>query len=181
MKKASRPTAPEDADWLAQNGERSIIASWANPPSCVTSGDTLKIGRRGSINSASWRAASRAMSAIRTARSIQFRSGEVDQSLVLRTARQRHGAFRTIDLGFHHRRCRQRATNVIPAEAAARLNIRFNDLHTPDTLRLRIETAAKDVARQMGERSRLPHSSVASPFSLNPAPLPRYWKTRSQR
>ncbi len=137
--------------WLSQNGQRIDHCIVGEPTSCVTSGDTLKIGRRGSIN---FRV---------VARGIQGHVGYPHRALnpipILATLVSRLSfepldngtahfepstlAFTSVDVG-------NDATNVIPAEATARLNIRFNDLHTPDTLRLRIETAAKDVARQMG-------------------------------
>jgi succinyl-diaminopimelate desuccinylase len=51
--------------------------------------------------------------------------------------------FTTIDVG-------NPATNVIPGEARARLNIRFNDRHTPQSLIAWIEDEAAKVRTQTG-------------------------------
>lgn len=138
-------------DWLSHNGQVLNHCIVGEPTSSATSGDTLKIGRRGSIN---FRV---------IVRGIQGHVGYPQRALnpipILTVLVNRLAAapldsgtahfepstlaFTSIDVG-------NDATNVIPAEAAARFNIRFNDLHTPDTLKLRIETTAKDVAREMG-------------------------------
>jgi succinyl-diaminopimelate desuccinylase len=52
-------------------------------------------------------------------------------------------AFTTADVG-------NPAVNVIPAEARAGFNIRFNDRHTPDSLLQHIRGLAEEVKRDMG-------------------------------
>ncbi len=42
------------------------------------------------------------------------------------------------------------AFNVIPASAAARFNIRFNDRHTPDSLKARIDASLAPIAEETG-------------------------------
>jgi len=138
-------------DWLSNNGQVLDHCIVGEPTSSATSGDTLKIGRRGSIN---FRVIVRGIQGhvgypqralnpipILAALMNKLASEPLDSG----TAHFEPStlAFTSIDVG-------NDATNVIPAEAAARFNIRFNDLHTPDTLKLRIEAAAKDVAREMG-------------------------------
>ncbi len=152
-----------DEEGIAINGTRKVLA-WLSeqsvridhcivgePTSSVQSGDTLKIGRRGSIN---FRVVvrgiqghvgypHRALNPIPILAALVNRlSGEpLDNGTPHFEASTL--AFTSIDVG-------NDATNVIPSEASARFNIRFNDLHTPDTLKYRIETAAKDVAHAMG-------------------------------
>ncbi len=52
-------------------------------------------------------------------------------------------AFTTVDVG-------NPAVNVTPAEARAGFNIRFNDLHTPDSLLAEIRAIADAVQREKG-------------------------------
>jgi succinyl-diaminopimelate desuccinylase len=137
--------------WLSENGERIDHCIVGEPTSTASSGDTIKIGRRGSIN---FRIA---------VRGVQGHVGYPHRALnpipILAVLVNRLSgepldngtphfepstlAFTSVDVG-------NDATNVIPAEATARFNIRFNDLHTPDTLRYRVEAKAKEVADEMG-------------------------------
>jgi succinyl-diaminopimelate desuccinylase len=158
--------------WLAGNGERIDHCIVGEPTSTASSGDTLKIGRRGSIN---FRVA---------VRGVQGHVGYPHRALnpipILAVLVNRLSgepldngtphfepstlAFTSVDVG-------NDATNVIPAEATARFNIRFNDLHTPDTLKYRVEAAAKDVAREMGgEISVTPQTSGVA-FLTQPGPF----------
>ncbi|HTO39730.1 MAG TPA: succinyl-diaminopimelate desuccinylase [Rhizomicrobium sp.] len=138
-------------DWLSKNGQVLDHCIVGEPTSAATSGDTLKIGRRGSIN---FRAVVRGIQGHVGYPQRALNPIPILAALVSRLASEPLDsgtphfepstlAFTSVDVG-------NDATNVIPAEAAARFNIRFNDLHTPDTLKLRIETTAMDVARQMG-------------------------------
>ncbi|HEY4126204.1 MAG TPA: succinyl-diaminopimelate desuccinylase [Rhizomicrobium sp.] len=158
--------------WLSGNSERIDHCIVGEPTSSAQSGDTLKIGRRGSIN---FRV---------VVRGIQGHVGyphralnpiPILAALVGRLAGEPldNGtphfeastlAFTSIDVG-------NDATNVIPAEASARFNIRFNDLHTPDTLKLRVETAAKDVTREMGGEISVVAQTSGVAFLTQPGPF----------
>jgi succinyl-diaminopimelate desuccinylase len=137
--------------WLCENGERIDHCIVGEPTSAAACGDTIKIGRRGSIN---FRI---------VVRGVQGQVGNPQRALnpipILAVLVNRLAAepldngtahFEPSTLAFTSVDVGNDATNVIPAEASARFNIRFNDLHTPDTLKHRIEAAAKDVAREMG-------------------------------
>jgi succinyl-diaminopimelate desuccinylase len=137
--------------WLCENGERIDHCIVGEPTSAAACGDTIKIGRRGSIN---FRI---------VVRGVQGHVGYPQRALnpipILAVLVNRLAAepldngtahFEPSTLAFTSVDVGNDATNVIPAEASARFNIRFNDLHTPDTLKHRIEAAAKDVAREMG-------------------------------
>ena len=54
-------------------------------------------------------------------------------------------AFTTMDVG-------NDATNVIPGEARAAFNIRFNDKHTPDSLTNWVKDRAERIAQEVGLR-----------------------------
>lgn len=137
--------------WLADKGERLSHCLVGEPTSTVRAGDTIKIGRRGSMNTrvtvrglqghvAYPKRASNplpAISALVTRLSSEvFDEGNehFDPSTL---------AFTTIDTG-------NAATNVIPAEVKAGFNIRFTDQHTPESLQARITAASAAIEKQFG-------------------------------
>lgn len=159
-------------DWLARNGEIIDHCLVGEPSSTSTSGDTVKIGRRGSVNFTL------------TARGIQGHAAyphlalnpiPILANLITRLSSEALDTgtphfepssltFTTMDVG-------NLATNVIPAEASARFNIRFNDLHTAETLRLRVETMAKDIAREMGGEISVQTQISGVAFLTKPGPF----------
>ena len=121
--------------WMKENGERIDHCVVGEPTSTAAVGDTLKIGRRGSMNvavtvkgvqgHAAYPAKARnpipalaefvgRLSALR----LDAGTDEFEASTL---------SFTSVDVG-------NPATNVIPGEARAAFNIRFNDKHTPQTL-----------------------------------------------
>jgi succinyl-diaminopimelate desuccinylase len=158
--------------WLSENGERIDHCIVGEPTSSATSGDTLKIGRRGSIN---FRVA---------VRGVQGHVGYPHRALnpipILAVLVNRLSgepldngtphfepstlAFTSVDVG-------NEATNVIPAEAIARFNIRFNDLHTPETLKHRVEIKAKEVADEMGGEISVISRTSGVAFLTQPGPF----------
>jgi succinyl-diaminopimelate desuccinylase len=121
--------------WLAERGERLDACLVGEPTSNERLGDTIKIGRRGSLNGRL------------TVRGIQGHTAYpqlADNPLhhlvrMLETALAEpldHGSehfppstlqLTTIDVG-------NAASNVIPGQASAAFNVRFNDLHTGDSV-----------------------------------------------
>ena len=117
--------------WLAGRGERLDACLVGEPTSAAVLGDTLKIGRRGSLN------------AVITASGIQGHSAYPERACnplppLIHLLAALDGAalddgsaqfqpsrlvITSVDVG-------NRAANVIPASARAMLNIRFNDRHT---------------------------------------------------
>ena len=138
-------------EWMAQNGERIDHCLVGEPTASEQAGDTIKIGRRGSMRVAL------------TARGTQGHTAYPQKALnpipalaalVARLAAEPPDkgtehfepstlAFTTFDVG-------NPASNVSPAEARAVLNIRFNDLHTPESLVQRIKKSADEIARATG-------------------------------
>ncbi len=134
--------------WAHQRGERfdhCIVGEPSNPEAL---GDMIKIGRRGSL------------SAIVT---VEGRQGHVaypqraaNPIPVLLAILNRLTA-EPLDAGNAHFQpsnleitsidVGNGATNVIPQAATARFNIRFNDEHTLDSLKARIEAAVAEAAR----------------------------------
>jgi succinyl-diaminopimelate desuccinylase len=155
--------------WLQQRGERINHCVVGEPTSVATAGDTLKIGRRGSIN---FRIA---------VRGSQGHVGYPHKAnnpipalaeLVTQLAGHRLDkgnahfdpstlAFTTLDVG-------NAASNVIPAGAYAAFNIRFNDIHTPDSLAGWVRDRADQIARETGCATTVNHSVSGTAFLTQP-------------
>jgi succinyl-diaminopimelate desuccinylase len=137
--------------WLASRGETLDHCLVGEPSSGARTGDTIKIGRRGSMNvrlrvvgvQGHVAYPAQAMNPIPvlaefvrrlSALTLDGGSAHFDPSTI---------AFTTLDVG-------NRATNVIPGEARGGFNVRFNDLHTPDSLMREFEGVAAQVTAQMG-------------------------------
>ena len=138
-------------DWMAREGERMDICIVGEPTSRAQLGDMMKIGRRGS------------MTAHFTARGVQGHSAyplraknpvSAMAKLIARLADHRLDegtahfepstlAPTTIDTG-------NPATNVIPAECRATVNIRFNDAHDSASLTKWLEAEEARVAAETG-------------------------------
>ena len=142
---------PKLLDWLKARSETIDHCVVGEPTSMAQAGDTLKIGRRGSIN-------------FRV--TITGQQGHVGYphkaknpipvlaELVSQLAHHKLDkgnehfdpstlAFTSVDVG-------NDTTNVIPGEARASFNIRFNNLHTPESLAGWVEDRANSVARESG-------------------------------
>jgi succinyl-diaminopimelate desuccinylase len=138
-------------DWLKEKGERLDHCLVGEPTSVASAGDTIKIGRRGSmrveltVTGVQGHTAypQRATNPIPILASLVSRLA--DEPLDSGTPHFQPStlAFTTFDVG-------NPAGNVSPATARAACNIRFNDLHAPETIAHRIETMARELARQTG-------------------------------
>ncbi|HVV64418.1 MAG TPA: succinyl-diaminopimelate desuccinylase [Rhizomicrobium sp.] len=138
-------------EWLKARGETIDHCVVGEPTSVGHAGDTLKIGRRGSMN---FRL---------VVKGVQGHVGYPQKAtnpisamaeLVTQLSSQKLDkgnehfdpstlAFTTIDTG-------NDATNVIPGEARAGFNIRFNDKHTPDSLINWVNDRVARIAQQSG-------------------------------
>jgi len=156
-------------DWLAQKGERLDHCLVGEPTSSARAGDTIKIGRRGSMNTRitvrgtqghvayPQRAANPlpALAALVTRLSgdaLDEGNEHFDPSTL---------SFTTIDTG-------NSATNVIPAEAKAGFNIRFTDQHTPASLQARIARAVDAVQKEFGCEIETVHQVSGVSFLTKP-------------
>jgi succinyl-diaminopimelate desuccinylase len=75
-----------------------------------------------------------------------------------------HMAITSVDVG-------NPATNVVPERASAKLNIRFNPLHSSDKLRQWIEAEAKKVETEMGGRFELSYELAGEAFLTETNPF----------
>ncbi|WP_208353951.1 succinyl-diaminopimelate desuccinylase [Pseudaestuariivita rosea] len=138
-------------DWMATQGEQMSVCLVGEPTCPETMGDMIKIGRRGSLN------------AHLTARGVQGHSAYPH-----RAKNPVHALVRLMDQLAHHPLDQgtqhfdpstlavvgfdtgNPATNVIPAECRATLNIRFNDLHSGHSLTAWLSAKAAAVSKDTG-------------------------------
>lgn len=159
-------------DWMDRTGERMAVCLVGEPTCPETLGEMIKIGRRGSLNG--WF----------TVRGRQGHSAYPDRALNPLPALARlidrlssnpldQGsdhfdastlAFVTVDTG-------NPATNVIPAEVRATINVRFNDLHSGAGIAARLQEEADRVAREYGVSVDLRTKISGESFLTPPGPL----------
>jgi succinyl-diaminopimelate desuccinylase len=134
---------PKLLKWAAERGEKFDHCILGEPSNQQTLGDTIKIGRRGSLNGhliVTGRQGhvaypQRAENPIRGLVSLiaALQSEPLDKGSS--QFAPSHLEFTTVDVG-------NKTVNLIPGEARARFNIRFNDNHTLDSLKQLIEHRA---------------------------------------
>ncbi|MDZ4791612.1 MAG: succinyl-diaminopimelate desuccinylase [Hyphomicrobiales bacterium] len=156
-------------DWMAANGFKPDHCLLGEPSNAREIGEAIKIGRRGSF------------CATLTVKGVQghvaypeFFSNPLT-GLIAALARlkgepvdggSKHFAasnfeVTTIDTG-------NTATNVVPARCTAHLNIRFNDLQTPETLIRWLHDRIEPAVRGLGLEYELRPGSIASNFYTPP-------------
>ena len=133
--------------WAADHGEKFDHCILAEPSNVDTLGDTIKIGRRGSLNGTLVITGKQGHVAYPERADNPVR-GLVTLMSALMAAPLDHGnarfdasnlEFTSIDIG-------NPVVNLIPGEARARFNIRFNDSHSQASLKMLIEKRAADAA-----------------------------------
>lgn len=157
-------------NWLADRGEVLDGCLIGEPTNPNTLGEMIKIGRRGSLNASIWidgvqgHAAyphladnpiprmARLLTAL-DAMPLDEGTTHFQPSVVTITS---------VDVG-------NPATNVIPAHAQAKLNIRFNDLHSCSSLRQWLD----DHCRAIADTYRLETHCSGEPFLSEPGILAR--------
>ena len=159
-------------DWMAVEGERMSVCLVGEPTCPERMGDMMKIGRRGSMtahvsvrgvqgHSAYPHRAKNPLTALVRLLD-RLASRELDQGTVHFDASTL--AITTIDTG-------NPATNVIPAEARATVNIRFNDLHSGASLGAWLNEEADEVAKAHGTGISLRLQVSGESFLTPPGPL----------
>ena len=159
-------------DWMADNGEAMSVCLVGEPTCPNEMGEAMKIGRRGSMNTRL------------TATGVQGHSAYPDQAknpvpalarLVDRLANH------TLDDGTDHFDpstlavvtfdTGNPATNVIPATCTAGVNIRFNDLHTSESLIAWLDDQAAKVTKETGIGITSETTVSGEAFLTPPGPL----------
>ena len=126
--------------WVAARGETFDHCVLGEPSNVETLGDCIKVGRRGSLSGTLYVDGVQGHVAYphRAANPVPDIAGLV---VALSQEPLDHGSaqFQASNLEFTSIDVGNTASNVIPAQARAKFNIRFNDLHTQDSLRALIE------------------------------------------
>jgi succinyl-diaminopimelate desuccinylase len=158
--------------WAAERGERFDHCILGEPSNVAAIGDTIKVGRRGSLNGTLVVTGKQGHVAYPERADNPVR-GLVTLMGALMAAPLDQGSanfdasnleFTSIDIG-------NPVVNLIPGEARARFNIRFNDCHSHVSLRTLIERRAAEAA---GERVRWHiawEPSNADTFVTKPGPF----------
>jgi len=149
--------------WAAARGERLSHCIVGEPTNPNALGDTIKIGRRGSLNGEIVVTGRQGHSAYphlaENPLPIMARIIGALSDLVLDKGNAHFDRSQlvvtSVDVG-------NSAFNVIPGEARARFNVRFNDIWTPETLSERLEGAIREAAgNAKAELICLPCNSLA--------------------
>jgi succinyl-diaminopimelate desuccinylase len=158
--------------WAVERGERFDHCILGEPSNAEAVGDTVKVGRRGSLNGVLVIAGKQGHVAYPERADNPVR-GLITLMDALMTEPLDRGSenfgpsnleFTSIDIG-------NPVVNLIPGEARARFNIRFNDCHSQTSLRTLIEHRARAAA---GERVRWRidwEASNADSFVTQPGPF----------
>jgi succinyl-diaminopimelate desuccinylase len=126
--------------WAAERGERFDHCIVGEPSNVETIGDTIKIGRRGSqsgvliVDGTQGHVAypHRASNPVPDIARLIIALNDEPLDHGSAQFQPSNLAFTSVDVG-------NPATNVIPAQARAKFNIRFNDHHTQDSLKALVE------------------------------------------
>jgi succinyl-diaminopimelate desuccinylase len=156
-------------EWMKAAGEMIDHCVVGEPTSVDRAGDTIKIGRRGSMR------LDIIVSGVQGHTAYPHRAVNpipILATLVSRLARESLDegtphferstlTFTTFDVG-------NRAGNVSPAQAKASANIRFNDRHIPQDLLERIRSRAHEITKQLGGSAEVQSDVGALPFLTEP-------------
>jgi succinyl-diaminopimelate desuccinylase len=158
--------------WAAERGEKFDHCIVAEPSNVATLGDAIKIGRRGSVNG-TLIVTGRQGHVAYPQRAANPISGLVKLIGALNAEPLDSGnahfepsnlEFTSVDVG-------NPTVNLIPAEARARFNIRYNDRHTQSSLKTLIESRAAKAAPADVQWHIAWEASNADVFVTKPGPF----------
>lgn len=159
-------------DYMTDHGERMDVCLVGEPTCPETMGDMMKIGRRGSMN-AHFRVVGKQGHAAYPHRANNPLTAMVRLMDILASHKLDEGtdhfdastlAVVTVDTG-------NPATNVIPAECRAAVNIRFNDLHSGESLTRWLEQQAADIREKFSIQIEIEVKISGESFITPPGPL----------
>jgi succinyl-diaminopimelate desuccinylase len=155
-------------EWLAERGERLDACVVGEPTNPQRLGDMIKIGRRGSLTGRlTVRGVQGHIAYPHLADNPVHRLVAMASALLARPLDQGTEHFQPSSLQFHTIDVGNPATNVIPAEARAGFNIRFNDRHSGASL----EAWLRRTLDAIGGDYRLEVSVSGEAFLTEPGPL----------
>lgn len=138
-------------DWMHANNESMTDCIVGEPTSLETMGDMMKIGRRGSLTGFFTARGKQGHAAYphRANNPVPAMARLIDQ-LARHTLDEGTAHFDPSTLAVTTFDTGNPATNVIPAECKATVNIRFNDAHEPQDLIAWFEAKAKKMTEETG-------------------------------
>lgn len=159
-------------DWAHKHGEKFDHCILAEPSNREILGDTIKIGRRGSQNGTLTvhgkqghvaypeRADNPVMGLVKLITALKAEPLDTGSKLFDASNLE----FTSIDIG-------NKTVNLIPNEARARFNVRFNDLHNQESLKILLEKRALKAADGKIRFSFEWEPSNADVFVVEPGPF----------
>ena len=158
--------------WMAEAGERMDVCLVGEPTCPDTFGDTIKIGRRGSLTA--WLTATgvqgHAAYPHRANNPVHAMAGLV-ADLAARPLDDGTAHFDPSTLQVVSIETGNAATNVIPATCRATVNVRFNDAHDSAAVLSRLREAADRRAAETGVRLEMTSRVSGESFLTPPGPL----------
>lgn len=163
---------PKLLQWAAERGEKFDHCVLGEPSNQRELGDTIKIGRRGSLNGTlivtgrqghvayPQRANNPIRGIVRLIEALQSEPLDAGNA----NFQPSHLEFTSVDVG-------NKTVNVIPGEARARFNIRFNDWHTQESLKALIEERVRKAAGNAVQFKFEWQYSNANVFVTKPGPF----------
>jgi len=163
---------PKLLQWAAARGEKFDHCILGEPSNVEALGDTIKVGRRGSLNghlivsgrsghvAYPQRAENPISGLVTLVAALQAEPLDAGSALFPPS----HLEFTSVDVG-------NKTVNLIPGEARARFNIRFNDKHTLDSLKKLIEQRAAKTAGGKIKFAFQWEPSNAGVFVVKPGPF----------
>lgn len=169
---ASRDGTPAILDWMDANGERMDVCIVGEPSNPEVMGEMIKIGRRGSLT-VNITANGKQGHAAYPHKALNPLHPLIELLADLTAAPLDDGTehfqptglqVTTIDVG-------NPASNVIPEKGRATVNIRFNDLHSGDSLTAMLRERAAAVEARTGVRFELDFHVSGESFLTAPGPF----------
>ncbi len=159
-------------DWMAAHAERPDHALVGEPTNSTRLGESIKIGRRGSVNGRLVVSGVQghvayphlAKNPLRGLIAVLAKFYEAPLDAGSEHFTPSNFEVTSIDVG-------NPTTNVIPARAEALFNIRYNDRHTPAALQARLQEAAAAVLEASGLEFSLHFEPPSHAFVTEPGPL----------
>jgi succinyl-diaminopimelate desuccinylase len=158
--------------WAREHGEAFDHCILGEPTNVAAVGDTIKIGRRGSLNG-TLVVTGRQGHVAYPGRADNPIRGIVTlmQALMAEPLDAGSAHFEPSNLEFTSVDVGNQAVNVIPAEARTRFNVRYNDRHTQDSLKASLEQrCARAAAERISWRLEFDPSN-ADVFLIEPGPF----------
>jgi succinyl-diaminopimelate desuccinylase len=159
-------------DWLKARGEMLHACIVGEPTSRHAVGDEIKIGRRGSLNGEIVVEGKQGHAAYpHTADNPVPKLARMIDRLSHLKLDNGTAHFEPSHLVFTVISVPNTASNVIPGQARARFNVRYNDAHDRPRLEARLREACDAAAAELGARYTLTYSGTGDVFVTEPGPL----------